>query len=328
METDPSTLRLAQPSLTGRHRDGGLAQRRVLLTASADVRLWLRDHFARGVFQSCELLEADSLERARFILQHDQCDVHVIDASTELGPDLEGLEWMASRFEPPVILLATSNPELVAKALEMGVQQWLPRDLVLHHPRILAAALMQATRFGDLRQRISSAEAALQESRRHIGRLVALLWQSAPVDTRTHWFSQRHVLERLQEETDRAQRHGNSLSIILGDVRPAPAIAQGGDRVTLSRWVSQRLLQTKRRSDVAGQYGPDGFMVLLVQTAEAGAVNCCRRFRAVLEDPTAPGPAPLQAHFGIATNSAETSTSKALLCRAEERLEQALAVGR
>jgi diguanylate cyclase (GGDEF)-like protein len=82
--------------------------------------------------------------------------------------------------------------------------------------------------------------------------------------------------------------------------------------------------RNKRRCDVAGQYGPHGFMLLLPQTADQGALTCCRRLRPVLEAPQgqAAGAASVQVHFGIAALSPETATVTSLLARAEERLEQ------
>ena len=42
--------------------------------------------------------------------------------------------------------------------------------------------------------------------------------------------------------------------------------------------------RSKRRCDVAGQYGPQGFMLLLPQTPPEGAVHFCRRLQGLLDD--------------------------------------------
>jgi GGDEF domain-containing protein len=76
---------------------------------------------------------------------------------------------------------------------------------------------------------------------------------------------------------------------------------------------------------VAGQYGLNGFLMLLPQTTETGAAGCCRRLEALLQSASGgngPRP-PLHACFGIAGFSPDTSTPQSLLRRAEESLAQA-----
>ena len=77
-----------------------------------------------------------------------------------------------------------------------------------------------------------------------------------------------------------------------------------------------------RRSDVAGQYGPHGFMMLLPRTSETGALGCCERLRALLEQPPSLR-GPLRAYFGVAALDGAEETITTLLSRAEERLEEA-----
>jgi PleD family two-component response regulator len=48
-----------------------------------------------------------------------------------------------------------------------------------------------------------------------------MLWQASPTAGRTRWFSQRHMMERLEEEVARADRHGTPLSVILGETEGA-----------------------------------------------------------------------------------------------------------
>src|SRR5205823_979364 len=94
----------------------------------------------------------------------------------------------------------------------------------------------------------------------------------------------------------------------------------------LASWTAARVTHAKRRSDVAGQYGPHGFMLLLPGTTSMNAVGACRRMQTVLEEPPAleetPLP-PVHACFGLAAFSPSAATVKALLRQAEERLEHA-----
>jgi diguanylate cyclase (GGDEF)-like protein len=134
------------------------------------------------------------------------------------------------------------------------------------------------------------------------------------------------MMERLDEEVARCDRHGTPLAVVLGEVEAESANEQAQAAQTLATWTAERICRAKRRHDVAGQYGPHGFMLLLGHTSEAGAVTCCRRLQSVLQQAPVPenrSRGPIRTHFGVAGYSELTNTGQALLSRAEERLEQA-----
>src|SRR3712207_6225744 len=56
-----------------------LERRSVLVVADAEERAVLRPLFARGFLQGWSVLEASSFAQARFALQHDACDVILVD---------------------------------------------------------------------------------------------------------------------------------------------------------------------------------------------------------------------------------------------------------
>jgi len=301
--------------------------RRVLLAAAEGERQALRELLQRTLPQGWELIEAESVDRARFLQQLDPCDVVLLDGSLAPG-DPTGLRWLTTPQQTPVLFLADAGPDVLQTHFQAGITHWLPRGLALDHPALLAAVLQQAAQAGDLQRRLRQREEALVQCRRQVNRLVGLLWQTVPVDTRTPWFTQRHMLERLNEEVVRSQRHGDPLTVVLGemaDTESKPvATADNGE---LSTWTALQVSRNKRRCDVAGQYGPHGFMLLLPHTSDKGAADCCRRLRPLLENPRAQpeGVPPLQVSFGIASYSTSTATVNTLLGRAEERLEQARA---
>jgi diguanylate cyclase (GGDEF)-like protein len=302
----------------------GLEQRRVLLTAVPAVQLRLRDAFGAGLLRAWEPVPADSVERARFLLQHDLCDVLLIDESAYPKRDRDVLAWLTLQHRVPVVLLTAVEPEVLAQALEGGVQLWLPRELTLQHPGLLAAGLNHAAELGDLWSYARSADVELRECRSQINRLVGRLWDSTPFDSRVPWLTQRYLLERLQGEVNRAERHGTPFSVALGEVHPT-ADAGGTLPSELHAWTARRLTAAKRRCDLAGQYGPSGFMLLFVETEQSGAVDCCQRLRRLLEQPPGPGSIPIRASFGVAAFSPETATVKSLMSRAELQLEKAKA---
>src|SRR5262249_6092500 len=154
-------------------------------------------------------------------------------------------------------------------------------------PPLLAAALHQAGQVNGLRGQVSESGAALQDCRRQVDRLVGLLWRTLPTGVLAGWLTQRHMLGRLPEELNRAQRHGTPLPLGPGEIHPA-----SGDRAeaseTLASWTTDQITRGKRRCDVAGEYGLHGFMLLMVHTPKQGGVSCCRRLQALLEQPAHP----------------------------------------
>jgi diguanylate cyclase (GGDEF)-like protein len=303
-----------------------LLDRRTLLLASArHDRQSVRNLLETPLFRAWDVREADSIERTRFILQMEPCDVLVLDSALYRGSDPGDVSWLTAQHITPVLLLGEPEEAIVVSALQNGARQWLSRELAVQQPAILEATLRQIALIGDIQRKARAASEALHDSRRQVSRLVSLLWDSVPGDGRRSWFPQRHMLERLDEEVDRSKRHGETLTVALGEVYAARGILLSPEEAQkLVSWTVGRVTEGKRRCDVAGQYGPNGFMLLLPNTAGEGALRCCRRIQCGIERPTQDPALPqLEAAFGVAHVSVEVSTVRALLCRAEERLERA-----
>ena len=297
--------------------------RRVVLAVQEQSRRVFRALFAAEVLSNWEVMEADSLERARFMLQLAPCDVLLLAGGLCRGDDGEALAWLTSQRRAPVLFLSDDESESPAAMVRRGAHYGLPGEVARRHPQVLAVMLEQAAQFGDLQRRGQETSEALEDARRQVGRLVNLLWQAVPGEGRARWFTQRHMLERLEEEAIRAQRYGGPFAVILGEVEGLPGRRAAGDGGPAAMWTVEQISQVKRRSDVAGQYGLQGFMMLLPQTDERGAAGCCGRLRDILERPPTPGPfGPLQVHFGVACFCPEVQSVKGILSRAEERLER------
>jgi diguanylate cyclase (GGDEF)-like protein len=306
-----------------------LERRRVLFASSSPERTTLLEQFDAGLYPGWEAVGADRLEQAHFVLQMQPCDVLVLDSELYRSGDSAALSWLAGPNQTPVLLLTDVTPGLVVEALIQGADHWLPRELALSCPALLSAQLQTAALLGDLRRRFRQAGETLADCKKQVSRLVSLLWDVSPAEGRSGWFNQRHMLERLDEEVARTRRYGGEFSLVLGEV-------QGGWREKLSStetnqlatWTASRVRSAKRRCDVAGQYGPHGFMLLLPGATPMKAVGACRRLQSVLEEPPALEEAPLppvQACFGLAAFSPSSATVKALLRQAEERLDRAKA---
>jgi GGDEF domain-containing protein len=303
-----------------------LEQRRVLLTAEAAAGPSLLDLFGKGPLQGWQALAADSFEQARFTLRHRFCDVLAVDETLYDAKNAEGFAWLTRHHQVPMLLLSRMEPGMAAYAMEHGATQWLPYDLAVQHPALLAGALNQVAQINDLRRRIDQVKAKLNDSRRQVDRMVGVLWRSLPTDSERRWFTHRHMLERLHEEVNRTRRYGNPLTVVLGEVPELPA----GPSDFAGGWLAEQVMKSKRSCDVAGQYGPHGFMLLLVHTPETGGAVYCRRLQKVLGQQTpagGSGVSGLRAYFGLAGDTAAESTSERLLSQAEQNLEAAKTAG-
>jgi hypothetical protein len=280
---------------------------------------------------------ASSFEEACFLLQHTSYDVAIVaDGLCRIAPD--GLAWLGRQGEVPLVYLAESDADRITQAYADGINAWLPRELALSNPALLAATLERVVEWSSLRRGRHQAAQTVQHCRRQIDRLADILWRTVPLKSEQPWLSQRHLLERLQEEIARAQRFGVPLAIALGELGDRDELGDGGDihpaaadgaraEPELPDWAIQRIVRGKRRCDVAGQYGMQGFLLLLMHTPEAGARACCRRFRQLLEAAPAiagRGPhAPVRAYLGAASFSAAAATASSLLHLAQRQLEHA-----
>jgi PleD family two-component response regulator len=297
--------------------------RRVLIVAPSESVAELVLLFAGGPLFGWEAVYASSVAQACFVLQHEACDALLLDEALYRREGLSGLTWLVGQREAPVVFLAGPVPELITEALDHGVQSWLPRETALRQPRLLTTALDQAARTSGLRRRLRVACEALHACRQQVSRLVNLLWETEPTAGASPWLSQRGVLERLREETARAERHGGPFALALGEVR-APGAPEGqGDDERLASWTAEQLARVKRRSDVAGRYGPHGFLMLFMQTPEERAALGCQRVQQALEQAAAGHlKFGLRVDFGVAGFGPGSCTPKSLLSQAERRLEK------
>ncbi len=297
---------------------------RVLIVGRDLVRNELRTLLPAS---SWDVAEASCLEQACFVQVNQPCDVLLVDGVLASNGSGESIAWLVATLKRPLVLVSES----VAPSILLGVQQgavWLPVSAAREHPQLLAATLGQAITRGEERRRAILDATRLREAYGRIDRLLGLLWEAAPGTGPARWYSQSHMLERLDEEVARLKRHGGTLSLVLGEVAPAD-----GERLPpakahhLAAWVAQRLAEHKRRCDVAGRYGLDGFILVLPRAGSEEAQGACRRFGQLLTKHEQPELPALQARFGHASAPRDAATVQALLRHAEEKLSLARDAG-
>lgn len=152
-------------------------------------------------------------------------------------------------------------------------------------------------------------------------------------DSLTGCFNRAHGLEVLEGEVARARRSDAALSVMMFDVDQFKRINDNfghlcGDEVLAA--VGQRLRQVLRRSDLRCRYGGDEFLVVLPETAAAGASRVADWVRGEIEQIDLAGrygDVKPTVSIGVATWSAG-ETVDALLERADRALYAAKGGGR
>lgn len=297
-------------------------RRRVLIAASQGWEREFQALFAKEPLDQWEVAVADAFSRARFLVQHNPCDLLLVheDVFEREGP--QGLNWLAWQKNVPVVFLGAS-PWACTRATELGVTLCLHRDMVLDHPPLLAATMKQAMQISDACQGFERTKKQLGETRQHVDRLVTMLWRQTPRKGEQQWYSQPYMLERLEEELARSERHKLPLSLAIGELADEETEEAPID---IPEWGTDLIVKKKRRCDVVGQYGPHGFMLLMVHTPKEGAEVCCKRLQQYFKHPSEElaGPFPsMRAFFGMTSVQGERRTPQELLRLAEQGLESA-----
>jgi diguanylate cyclase (GGDEF)-like protein len=155
-------------------------------------------------------------------------------------------------------------------------------------------------------------------------------------DVLTGIHNRRSVLDLLDGEVARTVRHGPPLSVVLLDLDHFKKVNDTwghptGDRVLQA--AAEVMRKTVRQSDVVGRYGGEEFMILLPETALAGASTLIERCRAQLAETTVTADngetVRISASFGLACNQQiEGLTADAMIKASDEALYRAKEGGR
>lgn len=117
-------------------------------------------------------------------------------------------------------------------------------------------------------------------------RLIEELELISRIDGLTGLCNRRELIKRLRHEMDRAARYDTQLSLIICDVDSFKGINDtyghlAGDRAL--RGVADTIAGMLRKTDIAGRYGGDEFLIVLPATDTEGARVFAERLRAEIE---------------------------------------------
>ena len=148
--------------------------------------------------------------------------------------------------------------------------------------------------YGEKRDQFTDEDGALLETiGNQVGvavenaRLYEKTLELAQVDGLTGLANRRHLMERLKQERDRAERYHTSLSVIILDLDNFKSFndtyghLQGDE---LLRTFSAMLNDQIRSADIAGRYGGEEFCVVLPNTSVKGALVIAERIRKAMAD--------------------------------------------
>ena len=242
-------------------------------------------------------------------------------------PELDGFEACRRMKEHPdmkdipvIFLSARTESEDVLKGFRVGGVEYI------HKPFNADELLVRVRNHLEL-----------VESRRliihymdELGRQNALLEELAITDSLTGLYNHSHIIERLQQEHANALRYGNALSLVMLDIDYFKKVNdtwghQTGDSIL--RGVAEIIRNSIREGDIAGRYGGEEFMLLLPNTASAGASAIAGRIREGIEQMRWE-PAELTVTVSGGIGELEDETPAELIGRADANLYRAKDAGR
>jgi diguanylate cyclase (GGDEF)-like protein len=224
--------------------------------------------FQRALFTDAGLtvIEAATGADALDFLATDRPDLVVLGRAL---PDMDGLELLPRLksgeldFVPVLVLSHRSEIAERVRGLQLGADDYLARPC-------------------DPAELLARAKALLRNKLTHdkIRKLQVALEQMVVSDPLTGLHNRRYLMDRLTQEMQRADRHGDPLAFAMIDLDGFKPINDQfghvvGDKVL--RAVGNAVARCVRVSDIAARYGGDEFAVILPQTPPEGAMRVVER---------------------------------------------------
>jgi diguanylate cyclase (GGDEF)-like protein len=211
-------------------------------------------------------------------------------------------------------------------------------SIELLHFVVLVVVLLWMSLLGGY---VTGLRGSLARKNAALGQVRDRLLELASHDELTGVFNRRHLIEILEQQKLRADRHGEAFCVSIIDLDLFKRLNdahghQAGDEVL--QVFAKRMRASARRTDaigredahpVFGRYGGEEFMLVLPYTALVGATQCLSRMRAAMAEPmdTCAGALPITFSAGIAAYRAGESAAS-LLARADAALYRAKDNGR
>ncbi|MBB4289452.1 two-component system cell cycle response regulator [Rhizobium leguminosarum] len=288
-----------------------------------DGRANSQERIIKALKPVADVLALSDPQAALFEAAESAFDLVIVNANFDdydplrLCSQLRSLE--RTRFLPILIITEQGADEMVVRALDLGVNDYIIRPVDPNE--LLARSLTQIRR------------------KRYNDRLRASVKQTielAVTDPLTGLYNRRYLDNHLNVLFNRSMARGRPLSVLITDIDRFKQVNDtyghdGGDEVL--REFANRVRSTIRGADLACRYGGEEFVVVMPDTSPEIAATVAERLRAAIE--SAPfmlkhaGEAlNVTASFGIASRIAAVLTPDQLMKQADLALYEAKNTGR
>ncbi|MBY5695203.1 PleD family two-component system response regulator [Rhizobium leguminosarum] len=288
-----------------------------------DGRANSQERIIKALKPVADVLALSDPQAALFEAAESVFDLVIVNANFDdydplrLCSQLRSLE--RTRFLPILIITEQGADEMVVRALDLGVNDYVIRPVDPNE--LVARSLTQIRR------------------KRYNDRLRASVKQTielAVTDPLTGLYNRRYLDSHLNVLFNRSMARGRPLSVLITDIDRFKHVNDtyghdGGDEVL--REFSSRVRSTIRGADLACRYGGEEFVVVMPDTSPEIAAAVAERLRAAIEN--APfmlkhsGEAlNITASFGIASRIASVLTPDQLMKQADLALYEAKNTGR
>lgn len=224
-----------------------------------------------------------------------------------------------TRFLPLLLVAEQGADEMVARALDLGVNDYILRPI---DPNELVARSLTQIR----RKRYNE----------HLRLNLQHTMELAIVDGLTGLNNRRYLDNHLKILFDRAAVRGRPISICMTDIDRFKLVNDTyghdvGDEVL--REFAARIRSTVRGADLACRYGGEEFVVVMPDTPMELAASVAERLRAIVEDKpfyvrSIDRELSITASLGIATSSGAFGAPDEILKQADKALYEAKHAGR
>jgi diguanylate cyclase (GGDEF)-like protein len=292
----------------------------LVIDDSESQRQHIREALA-GVTAFTRILEASDGIQGLSLLMREPVDVVLCDLSM---PKLEGDKLLRMKQASPggahipfVFLTGAADAERRARLLSDGAADAVAKPF---HPGELVARLQLHLKVKRLQDELVHKNAQLA--------------QLSTVDALTGLRTRRFLDDVLNVEFLRARRYRTPLALVMADLDHFKSINDscghpGGDSVL--RELGALFLGLVRRTDVAGRYGGEEFLLIHPQSDAAGAAKMAERIREAVAKATFETPAGARRvtlSLGVAEYDKRLTSAKELVAAADRALYVAKRAGR
>ena len=243
-------------------------------------------------------------------------DIVLLDV---LMPNVDGYKLSKllkadSGFVPIIMVTALEDVGAKRRGLAAGADEFLTKPVNPVDLKIRVSSMLRIRRLAQ----------DLEEANR---RLEAL----AGVDPLTQLPNRRVLKERFDQEFARFVRYRRPLACLILDVDHFKRVNDDhghlvGDEI-LAR-VGSKISSTIRKSDLAGRFGGEEFLVIAPETTSSGAATLAERLRHAIGSATEGTLPRVTVSIGVATTELSTRAADDLLRHADEALYAAKEAGR